>query len=164
MAFPDNAWDIGYPSGGNYWSDYNGSDLLSGPYQNETGGDGIGDTPYVIDVNNMDKYPLMEPWSPIATVVIHIRANGSIDPADAPIQREGDNYTLTEDIHGSIVVERDNVVVDGAGYALRGPGAFDSKGIFLSQIKQRDDKKPGNQSVLHRNRNFWLFKQRAIQK
>jgi len=131
--FPDNAWDIGYPPGGSYWSDYNGSDLLSGPYQNETGGDGIGDTPYVIDENNMDKYPLMEPWSPIPTVVIHIRANGSIDPADAPIQREGDNYTLTEDIHGSIVVERDNVVVDGAGYALRGTGALDSKGIFLDE-------------------------------
>ena len=54
-----NAWDGGYPSGGNYWSDYNGTDLHSGPYQNVTGSDGIGDTPYVIDANNTDHYPLM---------------------------------------------------------------------------------------------------------
>ena len=52
-----NVWDDGYPSGGNYWNDYNGTDIHSGPYQNETGSDGIGDTPYVIDANNKDKYP-----------------------------------------------------------------------------------------------------------
>jgi parallel beta-helix repeat protein len=54
-----NAWDNGYPSGGNYWSDYEGQDLCTGPYQNETGSDGIGDTPYVIDEYNKDLYPLM---------------------------------------------------------------------------------------------------------
>jgi parallel beta-helix repeat protein len=57
-----NFWDNGYPSGGNYWSDYVGSDLYSGPCQNETGTDGIGDIPYVIDVNNRDQYPLIQPY------------------------------------------------------------------------------------------------------
>jgi parallel beta-helix repeat protein len=52
-----NVWDDGYPSGGNYWSDYNGTDIRSGQYQNETGSDGIGDKPYVIDANNKDRYP-----------------------------------------------------------------------------------------------------------
>jgi len=61
-----NAWDNGYPSGGNYWNDYGGVDLYSGPYQNETDSDGIGDTPYVIDDDNIDHYPLMKPypWGP----------------------------------------------------------------------------------------------------
>jgi parallel beta-helix repeat protein len=58
-----NIWDDGYPSGGNYWSDYNGTDLYSGQYQNETGSDGIGDTPYTIDTTNIDWYPLMQPYS-----------------------------------------------------------------------------------------------------
>src|SRR5271157_1971262 len=56
-----NTWDNGYPSGGNYWSDYNGTDVYSGVYQNETGKDLIGDTPYVIDSNNIDHYPLVNP-------------------------------------------------------------------------------------------------------
>lgn len=54
-----NSWDDGYPSGGNYWGDYTGVDVKSGQYQNETGSDGIGDTPYAIDANNTDHYPLM---------------------------------------------------------------------------------------------------------
>jgi len=45
-----NVWDYGYHSGGNFWSDYNGTDANS---------NGIGDTPYVIDANNTDNYPLM---------------------------------------------------------------------------------------------------------
>jgi len=57
-----NSWDNGYPSGGNYWSDYNGTDFYNGPYQDETGSDGIGDTPYVIDEFNQDSYPLMRPF------------------------------------------------------------------------------------------------------
>jgi parallel beta-helix repeat protein len=51
--------DDGYPSGGNYWSDYNGTDLYSSPHQNITGSDGIGDHPYIIDENNQDNCPLM---------------------------------------------------------------------------------------------------------
>ncbi|NIV92547.1 hypothetical protein GWN42_07015 [candidate division KSB1 bacterium] len=42
------------PAGGNYWSDYTGVDKFSGPNQNETGSDGIGDTP-----SFQDNYPLM---------------------------------------------------------------------------------------------------------
>jgi parallel beta-helix repeat protein len=57
-----NTLDDGYPSGGNYWSGYTVVDLYSGPYQNETGSDGIGDVPYIINSNNKDNYPLMNPY------------------------------------------------------------------------------------------------------
>lgn len=57
----ENEWDHGYPSGGNYWSDYVGVDQFSGPNQNLPGSDGIGDTPYVIDADSQDDYPLMSP-------------------------------------------------------------------------------------------------------
>lgn len=52
-----NIWD--YSGEGNYWSDYKGSDFYKGLYQNETGGDGIGDEPYIIDEYNYDNFPLM---------------------------------------------------------------------------------------------------------
>jgi parallel beta-helix repeat protein len=51
-----NTWDDGYSFGGNYWSDYNGTDLNH---------DGKGDTPYTIDTNNTDRYPLINPFSGI---------------------------------------------------------------------------------------------------
>jgi parallel beta-helix repeat protein len=54
-----NNWNGSYPAGGNYWSDYASPDLLRGLYQNVTGGDGIGDNPYVIDDSNRDNYPFM---------------------------------------------------------------------------------------------------------
>ncbi len=67
QAFDDagvaNNWDNGYPGGGNYWSDYGGADNCSGPLQNVcTGGDSFGDTPYVIDADSQDDFPLMFPW------------------------------------------------------------------------------------------------------
>jgi len=55
-------WDNGYPSGGNYWSDYTDVDLYCGPDQDVKGSDGIWDHPYVIDENNQDNYPLVKPY------------------------------------------------------------------------------------------------------
>ncbi|HJW97566.1 MAG TPA: NosD domain-containing protein, partial [Candidatus Bathyarchaeia archaeon] len=54
-----NIWDNGYPSGGNFWTDYVGVDLKRGPDQDINGSDQIGDTPYIIDANNSDHYPLV---------------------------------------------------------------------------------------------------------
>ena len=50
-----NKWDDGYPSGGNYWSDYE----ERYPNATEIDGTGIWDTPYVIDENNQDNYPVV---------------------------------------------------------------------------------------------------------
>jgi parallel beta-helix repeat protein len=76
-----NVWNYGYPSGGNYWSNYTGIDLHSGPYQNVTGSDGIGDTPYAIDSNNTDHYPLMGEFHQFFTLYgqeIRIVSNSSV--------------------------------------------------------------------------------------
>jgi parallel beta-helix repeat protein len=55
----NNRWDNGYPLGGNYWSDYSGVDNFKGPNQDIPGSDVLGDTPYIIDSDSQDNYPLM---------------------------------------------------------------------------------------------------------
>ena len=47
---PINIWDNGIV--GNYWDDYTGLD---------EDGDGIGDTPYLINSEIGDRFPLMNP-------------------------------------------------------------------------------------------------------
>ncbi len=54
-----NKWNNSYPSGGNFWTDYEGKDTMRSPYQNVTGSDGIGDTSCTMDQDNQDFYPLM---------------------------------------------------------------------------------------------------------
>jgi parallel beta-helix repeat protein len=68
-----NVWDDGYPSGGNYWSNYAGTDLHSGVYQNETGSDWIGDSSYTIDQDNTDRYPLMHPFAQVQEYEVEYR-------------------------------------------------------------------------------------------
>jgi len=58
-----HTWDDGKK--GNFWSDYNGTD---------SNGDGIGDSPYVIDALNLDRYPLVQSSivPPTVTADIHV--------------------------------------------------------------------------------------------
>ncbi len=68
------AFDDGYPSGGNFWSDYRAIDNCSGPQQNIcTGPDGIGDRPYTglwefqyrtggSQGTLVDRYPLVDAY------------------------------------------------------------------------------------------------------
>ena len=69
-------WDNGFPSGGNYWSDYDGTDQDH---------DGIGDTPYILNAllgaNETDHYPLMGTFSNFNTVsneFVQIASNSTI--------------------------------------------------------------------------------------
>ena len=79
----DNTWDNGYPSGGNYWSDYTGIDLHSGSRQTDNGPDAIGDAPYHINFLQRDQYPLMAEYHDFTVVSgqshnIEIISNSSI--------------------------------------------------------------------------------------
>jgi len=60
---------------------------------------------------------------------IYIMAEGSVEGTDK-IQRVGDVYTFTGNIEGSIFVEKNDIVIDGAGYKLQSSGG--NVGIDLS--------------------------------
>ena len=65
-----------------------------------------------------------------ADSTIYIRADGSIEGTDK-IQKEGTVYTFKEDIEALIVVEKDDIVIDGANFTLQGRGLEDEKGIYV---------------------------------
>ncbi len=56
---------------------------------------------------------------------IYIRPNGSIEPSTVSIERNGNVYTFTDNVQASLFVEKDGVVIDGAGFKLQGTGAND---------------------------------------
>jgi parallel beta-helix repeat protein len=69
---------------------------------------------------------------------IYIRADGSVEGTDK-IQRNGDVYTFTGNISVEIQVQRSNIVVEGAGYTLRGDGEIhgptDIRGMGLEIVE-----------------------------
>lgn len=82
---------------------------------------------------------VVRPDAVTAPATIYIRSDGSVDPATAPIQRVGDTYNFTGDIYSpfvldesAIVVERADIVLDGAGYSLQGIG--NGVGINVTRV------------------------------
>jgi parallel beta-helix repeat protein len=57
----ENRWDGGYPIGGNFWGAEDLMDERSGPDQDRSGSDGIADTPILVPLVNIDRYPLIAP-------------------------------------------------------------------------------------------------------
>lgn len=59
-----------------------------------------------------------------ASGTIYIKADGSIDPPTAPIQRYFGVYTFIDNIFDEeIVVQKSNIIIDGGGALLQGPGS-----------------------------------------
>lgn len=114
-----HVWDDGYPSGGNYWSNYTGVDVNH---------DGIWDTPHVIDANNTDYYPLMGMFHSFNTSLgksITVISNSTVNDfqyeSPSIIRFHVSNMTVNQ-THGfcrvsipyEVLSEPFNVTVDGA--------------------------------------------------
>lgn len=64
-----------------------------------------------------------------STATVYLRADGTIEGTDK-IQKNEDYYAFTDDIAGSIVVEKDNIIIDGSQFTLSANGGY---GIRLYQ-------------------------------
>jgi len=72
--------------------------------------------------------------TPPPTVQVYIKADGTVEPATTPIEQVGDVYVFADNLlNHTLTVERDNIVIDGAGFTLKGVGV--NTGITLSGRK-----------------------------
>ncbi len=90
-----NTWDNGFE--GNYWSDYE----EKYPDAQELDGSGIWDTPYDIDWNNRDNFPLVQPWSP--------KPQGPAEATQELIETI-ETWNLSKGTENSLTSKLDNVV------------------------------------------------------
>ena len=89
-------WDNGYLSGGNYWGDYQ----TRYPSATEIDGSGIWNTPYIIDANNTDNYPLVTPWTGHEVAITDLAlsetvAMGGTNVTVNIVVKNGGNYAET---------------------------------------------------------------------
>ena len=119
-----NIWDNGYPSGGNYWSDYPNPDICSGHEQNVPGGDSIGDRPYIIDGNSSDNFPFV--WLYLPPISI---SNVTVSPAKASVSTQ---ITICADVSAISGVKDGGVIAE-----------FTRDGARVEQIRLHDPDKDG---------------------
>ncbi len=118
-----NIWDDGYPSGGNHWSRYNGTDIHSGPYQNQTCSDGIGDTPYAVNSYDVDRYPLMRPYGSVRNIntnLTYLTIQSAVDASETldghTLRVDPGIYSENVNIHKPLTLIGENkttTVIDG---------------------------------------------------
>ena len=113
-SYSANIWDNGYPSGGNYWMNYNGKEI---------NGTGIGETPYVIDgpnensknVYNTDRYPLMKPFN---STFFTLQITPPKIVLTSPTNQTYNESSIS--LSFSLSVFSSNKTIDWAGYSLDG--------------------------------------------
>lgn len=89
-----NFWDIGYQSGGNYWSKHADPDVFMEEDQNKAGSDGIVDEPLVVDVENVDHYPLTKPYGGVYDIGLRVAVSRTI---------VAEGYNITVSINVTII-------------------------------------------------------------
>jgi parallel beta-helix repeat protein len=86
---------------------------------------------------------------------VHILADGGISPSMANITTSDKvNYVFTGNNYVSIVVERNNITINGNGYTLQGSGAADAIGIYL---RGRNNVTIKNTTINAFYHGIWLF-------
>jgi len=97
------------------------------------------------------------------TGTVYIRSDGRIDLPDAPIiTYDNVTYTLTDNIDYGIVVERDDIIVDGAGYTVTGGlyGAVslvDRSNVTIKNMEIEGSGRSGTGVYLERSSNNIIY-------
>ena len=141
-----NIYAVNASNGYQLWSYTTGSSVYSSPAVTKGGQVYIGSDDghlYCINAKSVSPYyQLNKAYSPDSNEsrvkqFITIYPDGSISNPNAPITRNGNHYTLTGDIGGSIRVQKDNIIFDGAGHTVFGNGKVMTGGDI--ELNNRDN-------------------------
>jgi hypothetical protein len=61
------------------------------------------------------------------TSTIHILSDGIVYPSTAPISQTGNTYKATANINSPIVIEKNNIVLDGQGFTIQSSGGTNTQ-------------------------------------
>jgi parallel beta-helix repeat protein len=118
-------WDNGYPSGGNYWSDYKGQDADH---------DGIGDTPHGLIGKARDNFPLVKPWNRVQAAINMVPDWLSLDTKEdwAAVYIELPAGLPVEDMEVSTLRLNDTILPEKKYFFI---GDYDDDGIPDMMVK-----------------------------
>ena len=125
-SFDNNVYAVNASNGFQLWSYTTGGSIQSSPAVAKGGEVYIGsDDGHLYCVNSKSISPYYQLNQPGGGVkqFITIYPDGSISNPKAPIARDGNHYTLTDDIAGSLRVQKDNIVINGQGHSIFGNGS-----------------------------------------
>jgi hypothetical protein len=108
-----------------------------------------------------------------ALLTVRILEDGTVSPGSAPIQRVGNQYVFNGNLFGLVVIEKSNIVLEGAGYTLQGnyngtrpngwmigqgpPNASDNTSMWTIGVDFSAATKPTNVTVRNLNvRGFYV--------
>jgi len=95
-------------------------------------------------------------------ILVTIKEDGIINPLSAPMVNEGVIYRFTGEIYGRLVVEKNDIIIDGDNQLLRGTGLESSVGITVKNmenitIKNLEIKNYGYGMVLTRSNKINIY-------
>jgi parallel beta-helix repeat protein len=126
----NNVYAVNASNGYKLWSYTTGGRVYSSPAVTKDGQVYIGSDDgnlYCINAKSVSSYNQLNIAGGTSSSggvkqFITIYPDGSVSDPNASISREGNRYTLTGDIGGSIRVQKDNIIIDGAGHTIYGNG------------------------------------------
>jgi parallel beta-helix repeat protein len=145
-------WNGTYPTGGNYWDNYTGVDQYSGSLQTESGEDGIGDIPFVIDGNNTDFYPLMQPATavntePVAFFTVTPSPGDTISAYEFDASGSWDKEDSTEDLEVRWNWEDDGVWDTDWSKEKSASHKYPIGGVYVVRLEVRDSSGLSNETT-----------------
>jgi hypothetical protein len=73
----------------------------------------------------------------IVRATVYINSDGTINPSDAPIERDGDICSLTDDVD-VLVVSGGNITIDGQGNKINGGADSAVRLLYVNNVTLRN--------------------------